>query len=185
MNRWLRALKDAGVDLKEYIREEERLATLHKKNEIWSYLFRDYRVNWRIEVSENEEDYSVSIEYEVRERIERKEEDHIPGGWIEEDWTHYVWAIDSSVVPPQYTWRRLPQGNEDPSSLSEGNTSEEADPKPLKGSQGTRNLRMTSTTVADFPGTGPEKSPPRAPYPLRTATASRSPPPLSAISSSS
>jgi hypothetical protein len=171
-NRWLRALKDAGVDLKEYLREEERLATLHKKNGIWSHFTRDYQVNWRIEVSEHQEDYSVSLEYEVRERIERKEEDRIPGGWIEEDWMYYVCAIDSSVVPPLYTWRRLlPQGNEDPSSLSEGNTSEEADSKPLKGSQGTRNLRMTSTTVADFPGTGPEITPPRAPYPLRTATA--------------
>lgn len=160
VNRWLRALKDAGVDLKEYIREEERLVKLHKKNKIWSHLFRDRRVNWRIEVSEHQEDYSVSLEYGVRERIERKEEDRIPGGWIEEDWIHHVFAIDSSVVPPQYTWRRFLQGNEDPSSRSEGNTSEEDSPQPLKGSQGTRNLRTTSTTVADLPGTGPELTPP-------------------------
>lgn len=162
VKRWLGALKDAGVDLKEYIREEERLVTSNKLKEVWrGPSFLNYRVNyWRIEVSEHQEDYSVSIEYEVRKRIDRKEEDRIPGGWIEEDWTHYVWAIDSSVVPPLYTWRRLPQGNEDPSSLSKGNTSEEADPKPWKGSQGTRNLRMTSTTVADLPGTGPELTPP-------------------------
>lgn len=142
LKRWLRALKVAGVDLKEYIREEKRLVTLNKK-EVWRPpRFLHYRVNWRIEVSENQEDYSIFIEYEFRERIERKEEYRIPGewieddrmrprrrpsakdlalvdyeatfwldiveeddfqgGWIEEDWLHHVFGIDSSVVPPVY-----------------------------------------------------------------------------------
>ncbi|MCJ1242807.1 hypothetical protein MMC30_000002 [Trapelia coarctata] len=83
---WLSALREAGVDLKKYIREEERLAILHRKKEEWrGYPYKWYRFNWQIEVSEDQEDYAVSVEFEFREPPEPEPEDRIPGSWIEEE----------------------------------------------------------------------------------------------------
>ena len=97
LEKWLNVLKHAGIDLKKYVKEEEKLAVLHKKNEVWElgYLPYDcfrvtwYRVNWQIEVSEDQEDYSISIEYEFQEVLrkvrseEEEKEARIPGSWIE------------------------------------------------------------------------------------------------------
>ena len=103
---WLRVLKDAGVDLKKYLREEERLATARRENGLWIcdwYRSRDqYRMDWHVELDENDDISSISVEYVFRKDTEQEDEDEdeheheeeeeeeeektrIPGSWIEEE----------------------------------------------------------------------------------------------------
>lgn len=96
LKKWLRVLKDAGVNLKKYLREEERLATARRENGLWFHPRRprryQYRMDWHMELDENDDISSISGEYVFRKDTEQEDEEEeeeektrIPGSWIEEE----------------------------------------------------------------------------------------------------
>ena len=83
---WLNILKDAHIDVKSYLCEEERLALSKKQRDVWYSLGRDfqYRVDWHVSLSEDEQDYSISIKYVLRRKAIPMVKSSIPGGWVED-----------------------------------------------------------------------------------------------------
>lgn len=95
IDEWLRTLEEAGVNLQEYVDEEERLIRRHNDGSQWElYLFDDtleYRVEWDFGASNDDRHRLVSVHYAFRRAPEEAEEteslEHkrvaVPGGWVE------------------------------------------------------------------------------------------------------
>lgn len=96
IDEWLRTLEEAGVDLQQYVEEEERLIRTYNDGSQWElYLFDDtleYRVEWEFGASNDDRHRLVSVHYAFRRAPEVAEEteslEHkrvaVPGGWVEE-----------------------------------------------------------------------------------------------------
>ncbi|MCJ1438870.1 hypothetical protein MMC27_008260 [Xylographa pallens] len=83
---WLNILRDANIDVKRYLSEEERLASSKKQRDAWSSTVFgcQYRADWHVSLNEDEQDFSISIKYVRREKAIPMVESSIPGGWVED-----------------------------------------------------------------------------------------------------
>lgn len=94
---WLRTLDAAGVDLQQYVDEEERLIRCQDDDCQWEpYLYDDgleYQVKWYWRDSTDDRCRPVSVRYVWRQAPNQPEEMGswqwdgftVPGGWVEED----------------------------------------------------------------------------------------------------
>ncbi|KAL8973487.1 MAG: hypothetical protein Q9197_002275 [Variospora fuerteventurae] len=97
IDEWLRTLDAAGVDLQQYVDEEERLIRWQDDDGQWEpYLYDDgleYQVKWYWRDSTDDRCRPVSVRYVWRHAPNQAEEMGswqcdgftVPGGWVEED----------------------------------------------------------------------------------------------------
>ncbi|KAL8651330.1 MAG: hypothetical protein Q9210_003318 [Variospora velana] len=97
IDEWLRTLQAAGVDLQQYVDEEERLIRCQDDDRQWEpYLYDDtleYQVEWHWRNSTDDGCHPVSVRYVFRRAPNQPEEMEswqcdcftVPGGWVEED----------------------------------------------------------------------------------------------------
>ncbi|MCJ1399660.1 hypothetical protein MMC11_002862 [Xylographa trunciseda] len=87
---WLKTLSDAHVDVKKYLHEEERLASHKRERNMWypggigNFRY-EYRVDWHVSPSEDDQEYSISIEYTSREKAKPISDFNAPGGWVDDE----------------------------------------------------------------------------------------------------
>ena len=100
LRKWLKTLRDAGVEIKTYMAEEEKQALRRKEEGGWEICWwdhsKEFRVEWEFHYRERAEDCSITSSYEIRQKNVSKDDDdddddgddggvieNIPGAWIE------------------------------------------------------------------------------------------------------